>query len=578
MPHTAAPAPQARQRRIQLAALAMAAVVCLGVILALALEVQRRLDALGRASSDNVQWTLAQLEVELLKLHGAAQAALNAPPGTAPELNDLRLRFDIFYSRVRTLETSAAFAALRAVPDFGAGLAQARTFLNRTAPLIDGPDPRLAAALPRIAVDVAALAAPARMMSLEGLSVFVDVAAGQRLAVAATLRKVATLTVLLVMALSAALLVLARLYRRGQTQAAENELIRARLEAIINGSVEAIVVVDATGRILEFNPAAVAIFGHPRDRALGAEAAGLLFPPERRAAAQTAIAASLRGDPLPGAGPTVEFEAQRACGARFPVEAAVAPVATRSGGLLVAMLRDISRRRQIERETTEARDRALAGERARAEFQALMSHEMRTPLNGLLGAMEVLHATRLDARQSELLQMMQTSGRLLLHHVNSVLDLSRAESGAVGQERVPFSLEEVVADVIANQQGLAEAAGNRLQVVAVSGPVGRVLGDPVSLRQILLNLVGNAVKFTRQGRVSVEIEAGVHRTPDGTPVTELRVIDTGIGIAESDLARIFDDFVTLDSSYRRQVGGTGLGLGIARRLVEALGGDSCCPA
>ena len=265
------------------------------------------------------------------------------------------------------------------------------------------------------------------------------------------------------------------------------------------------------------------------------------------------------------------LEAVRKDRSSFPVELSVALAENAEGEIFVAFLRDISDRRQAQRDLTEARDQALKGQKAKAEFLAVMSHEMRTPLNGLLGSAEILGATALQPNQREILEVIETSGQVLLHHVNSVLDISSVEAGVVRPGSAPFVLEALVREVVANQSGLAAAAGNRIDIVAVTEPAGRVTGDPARLRQILLNLVGNAVKFTRGGTITIEIEA--EPAPGDIRKVEIRVIDSGIGIADADQARVFDDFVTLDSSYGRETGGTGLGLGITRRLVHALGGE-----
>ena len=238
----------------------------------------------------------------------------------------------------------------------------------------------------------------------------------------------------------------------------------------------------------------------------------------------------------------------------------------------MAYLRDISDRRRAERDLTDALDRALAGEKTKADFMAVMSHEMRTPLNGLIGSMHLMRQTPLDPAQAELMGIMETSGGMLLDHVNSVLDIARAEAGAIPLLRAGFDLDALVEEVVANQAGLARASGNEITVAQVTGPIGMVLGDRGRIRQILLNLIGNAVKFTNDGQIIIETE---RMTPSATEagMVELRVIDTGIGISDENLERIFEDFVTLDTSYGRETGGTGLGLSIARRLAEAMGGE-----
>ncbi|AWB49434.1 hypothetical protein HYN69_13840 [Gemmobacter aquarius] len=240
----------------------------------------------------------------------------------------------------------------------------------------------------------------------------------------------------------------------------------------------------------------------------------------------------------------------------------------------MAFVRDISERRKAQRDLTDALERALAGEKTKAEFLAVMSHEMRTPLNGLIGSMDLMGQTALDAGQRELLGIMETSGDILLGHVNSVLDISKAEAGAMQIVEARFDLDRLVEDTVANQSGLAAMRGTKLSVVQLSGPLGEVTGDAGRIRQILLNLIGNAVKFTDNGTVTVETECLVDgaRQPR-RKMFEFRVIDSGIGISEDDLARIFQDFVTVDASYGRKQGGTGLGLGIARRLADAMGGE-----
>lgn len=558
-------APRPVFRRLNTAAAVLLVILCVGIIVALAQDVQRRLDALARANSDSVQWALAQVEVE-------AQMMRDAIDAREPDLREVRKRFDIFYSRIVIFSTSSLYAGLRERPDFLAALDAVDLFIDRTLPLMDGPDDALRAALPSISADVADLRATARSMSLTGIDYFSAASDTRRAEMARTLRHLAGFTALLIGALSILAIVLLRLYQRGKAQTAENRMTTARLETIVATSVDAIVVVDRRGKVIEFNPAAESTFGYTRAEAMGNRVTDLIVPPDAVGDTISTIETQLISPEARRAGrQRIELEAIRKDRSRFPVELSVAKAESSDGEIFVGFIRDISERRQAERDLTEARDQALKGERAKAEFLAVMSHEMRTPLNGLLGSVDILGATALTAPQREVLEVIETSGQVLLHHVNSVLDISSAEATAAQMSDTPFAVEALVREVVANQTGLATAAGNTIDIVAVTEPAGRVRGNPARLRQILLNLVGNAVKFTRNGRITVEIE--VSRTTDEVRVVEFRVIDSGIGIPEEDHERIFEDFVTLDRSYGREAGGTGLGLGITRRLVHALGGE-----
>lgn len=552
-------------RQVKAALVTLVIAFCIGVILGLVSDVERRLDALARASSDSVQWSLAQLEVETQLM----REALAAPDA---DLAEVRKRFDIFYSRVVIFETSALYAGLRERPEFEEERAAVGAFVTQALPLIDGPDALLRAALPSLAQEAADLRSAVRSMALIGIDHFATESDRQRSEMARTLRDVAALTGLLIVALLSLAIVLQRLYQRSRQQAVENRLTTARLETIVATSVDAIVVVNRRGIVLEFNPAAETIFGFARDEAIGRRVTNLIFPPDAVSDTIEAIETQLISpEALSARRQRIELEAVRKDRTRFPTELSVARAENAEGEIFVAFIRDISNRRQAEQDLTEARDQALKGERAKAEFLAVMSHEMRTPLNGLLGSVDILGATPLADSQREILEVIETSGQVLLHHVNSVLDISSAEASPPRLAQTPFVIEALVREVVANQSGLAAAGGSRIGLTVVTEPAGRVTGDPARLRQILLNLVGNAVKFTRNGTITVEIEA--EPAERGVRMVEFRVIDSGIGIAEGDQARVFDDFVTLDSSYGRETGGTGLGLGITRRLVRALGGE-----
>jgi CheY-like chemotaxis protein len=199
-----------------------------------------------------------------------------------------------------------------------------------------------------------------------------------------------------------------------------------------------------------------------------------------------------------------------------------------------------------------------------------MSHEMRTPLNGLLGSLELLEQGDLDAVQRRHLATLRLSGELLLHHVNDVLDISRLDAAAHSFALEPIDPAAILRDLAESQAAVAAAAGNVIEVVLPEADRITLLGDPRRLRQALLNLLGNALKFTRSGRITLAFTTGAENE-DGLAV-EFRVSDTGIGIAAEDQSRIFEDFVTLDASYGRAAEGTGLGLPITRRLVTAMGG------
>jgi signal transduction histidine kinase/CheY-like chemotaxis protein len=226
----------------------------------------------------------------------------------------------------------------------------------------------------------------------------------------------------------------------------------------------------------------------------------------------------------------------------------------------------------VQRDLVLERDRAIASERAKRDFLALISHELRTPMNGVLGFTNLLLGTSLTPKQLDHAETIQSSGLILLDLLNDILDISNIESGSLELETSDFSLAEVVAEVtlLLGPQAFAK----RLDISAYVDPSlpEKLSGDVGRLRQILLKLASNAVKFTERGGIAIEVRSGAAQ-PGGVQRVNFSVTDTGIGIPADHLARIFDHFTQVDSSSRRKYEGAGLGLPICKQLVDLLLGD-----
>jgi PAS domain S-box-containing protein len=237
---------------------------------------------------------------------------------------------------------------------------------------------------------------------------------------------------------------------------------------------------------------------------------------------------------------------------------------------LLGVTRDISERKRYERELEAARTAAEAAARARSEFLANMSHEIRTPMNGVLGLAQLLEHEPLTPDQRAMVKRLGGAGRTLIGILNDILDFSKIEAGELQIDRHPFALAPLLERLDSLLGDTARGKGLALRFAAPTGLAGGLVGDDLRLEQILLNLVGNAIKFTAAGEVRVQTE------PVATTETEIRlrfeVWDSGVGIAPEVLPTLFNPFTQADGSITRRFGGTGLGLSIARRLVELMGG------
>ena len=237
---------------------------------------------------------------------------------------------------------------------------------------------------------------------------------------------------------------------------------------------------------------------------------------------------------------------------------------------IIGIGRNVTVQKQIEAELIESRSQAEEASRAKSEFLANMSHEIRTPLNGIIGMTDLALETELTREQREYLQTVKLSADALLNVINDVLDFSKIEAGKVDLEEVDFDLCACIEDALKTVALRADEKGIELLCEISPEVPAFVKGDPCRLRQIILNLIGNAVKFTHKGEVAIKVQTEL--LEDRTSTLHFTVTDTGVGIPPEKLESIFESFSQVDSSTTREYGGTGLGLTISRRLVQMMGG------
>jgi PAS domain S-box-containing protein len=535
----------------------------IAAITLLTINVSREIRWLGSARHDNLEWFLVQLEVEFLEF---SQQTVQNPI----DIIQLREEFDIFFSRVMTIRNASVFDDLRAHEMSLEQIEALIAFLNRSVQLVDLPDDELLRDMPELAANTNDIRPVVGALSNSAVEVFAQEADGHRLMVAQTMTRLAIAIAVLIGVLTWAILYLTRLNKVIYRREREKSQAMARMKTVIGTSLDGVVVCDIDGKILEFSPAAEAIFGYREAAVLGLEIGSVIVPDHMRAAHDADIERlKMGGDKNVIGKGRVQLEAQHKDGHIFPVEIAIQTAMTDEGEIFIAFLRDISRRVAAEVALVMARDKALASEKMKTEFLSTISHEIRTPLNGLLGSMSLLRDTDLTENQARYVSYMETSGRLLLSHVSNVLDITSYDVGKLNTYIEPMNISELMQDIVDSQSGTAFKNKTSL-VWGWNGPkIDWIFSDHDRLQHVMMNLVGNAVKFSRRGKVSVMIE-NVGKS-DGARLL-ISIADTGQGMSEDLTKRVFDDFVTGNTAYDREVGGTGLGLSIAKRFVNALGG------
>ncbi|MFN4018249.1 MAG: PAS-domain containing protein [Reyranella sp.] len=344
---------------------------------------------------------------------------------------------------------------------------------------------------------------------------------------------------------------------------------RQLMSTVLDGMTDGVALIDAEQRLALFSRGARKIFGFPSDSfGIGEKVVDLL---------QAEVAA---GDVMIMDGKVLSVEDRMALifnpkGSRFErerpggrhVEYTHIPL---KDGSTVALYRDITELKRRQSELESARDAAEAANQAKSTFLATISHEIRTPMNGVIGTAELLEREPLDRRQKRLVRTVRTSATALLRIIDDVLDFSKIEAGRMELEDAPFPLRAVIEGTGETLSVQAENRGLTVTTVIEPGTPEHLRGDATRVRQILINLIGNAIKFTEVGEVRVHVRsvsASEHRVR-----LALSVSDTGIGLSPEQAARLFQPFSQADTSTTRRFGGTGLGLSIVRRLAELMGG------
>jgi PAS domain S-box-containing protein len=328
---------------------------------------------------------------------------------------------------------------------------------------------------------------------------------------------------------------------------------------------DAIISANTDGNITSWNRAAEHMFGFAEETILGQPVA-VLIPEKFKQAHLVGIDRFRRTGKSNNIGKTIELTALRQSGDEFPVEMSLSSWAIGKKRSFSAVIRDITERKKIEDELYAAKEASELANRAKSSFLAHMSHEIRTPIGTIIGIVELLHESELKPKQQQFVEILNRAGTGLLSLINDVLDLSKIEADQLLLEESPFDLLELMDDCISVLRIQAHDSGLELYHEGLQGVERFVVGDAQRLRQILLNLLGNAIKFTEQGRIVLKVARSEENE------LFFQVSDTGLGISAEKQATIFAPFIQVDSSTTRRYGGTGLGLAICNRLVGHMRG------
>jgi PAS domain S-box-containing protein len=358
--------------------------------------------------------------------------------------------------------------------------------------------------------------------------------------------------------------------RRMLKQTRQIEIERQKYQTLFETNSDAVVILDENG-FTDCNPSTVSMFGMDSVETFLRTPIPQLGMPVQAGGVSAFDHAMKHIEQARRQGHAeMEWLARREDGSSFSAEIALHAMELEGRQVIQAIMRDVSERRATEAAQEAARQAALQMARAKSEFVANVSHEIRTPMHGILGVSELLLKTGLDAHQREYVSTLKSSAESLLTIINDILDFSKIEAGKLTLEQVAFSPARLLEGVAALFRARALEKHINLSLILSAEIPDALLGDPTRIRQILLNLVDNAIKFTDRGQVA--LRAGFEPA-DGSFTCRFSVEDSGIGISEEAQSRLFQAFTQADSSTTRRFGGTGLGLAVSHQLAELMGGE-----
>ncbi|AKS47159.1 PAS/PAC sensor hybrid histidine kinase [Octadecabacter temperatus] len=523
---------------------------------------------LSTAQGDSTQWSISQLDTEFANLNADLSDQLATGRFSDEEL---KLRIDITLSRLDIVNSGRAALLIGENAELSSLIRALGQFEAQAISISDSSTPLTNDHISELLVSVTDLRPNVRKIALLGLSLSAEKSQQRRALFAEQLKRTGSIAIVLLVLMGALLMLLDRMFRQAAVNDAALQSSAKLLSSTVTASLDGIVTANSEGEIIDFNLSAEKVFGWSRSEMIGKTMEETFIPHHMRDAHHNGMRRYLEtGKPRVVDAGRVELSALRKSGEEFPVELNITATEDEDGTKFIAYIRDISERKIAEQELVDARDRAEKTDKAKSQFLTLMSHEMRTPLNGIMGVLDLLKTTKLSPAQERYADIALASSEILLEHTNEALDITRIETGNLKLAPQQFDLPEMVNGLVDVLEPLAREKNLDLNVELDDLICIDFYGDSNRIRQILTNLIGNAIKFSGSGEITVQV-GGIHG-PEHSSV-KFKVSDTGPGIAPEHQEQVFDDFVALAPSEGRQSRGDGLGLAISRKIARRMDGD-----